>query len=184
MPAAHLLPRWSYRSTVMSADCPLPSLVRFVLVALDNYRSDKSPVPYPSQRMLAVDTALSERAVRDALAQAEEHGWVIRVPRWKQGGGRMTDGYELLIPAGIPAKGSAMAIPERPAAMPTIPAPDAGGIPARGARELSIRTVQKDRIDNSRLREPQNEQPNQVPTPIRDVLKAAFGDGTTQGRRL
>ena len=85
----------------MSPDSGLPCSVRLVLVALDNYRSDKSPVPYPSQAALAADSGLSERHVRRALKVAEATGWVRRQPNWTREG-RTNDRYELLIPLSQP----------------------------------------------------------------------------------
>lgn len=74
------------------------------MVAIDNYRSEKSPTPFPSQATLAADTGMSERTVRDALHDAHHGGWVRRVRRNTATGARTTDGYELLVPAEVAAR--------------------------------------------------------------------------------
>lgn len=54
--------------------------LKSVLVAISNY-ADEEGCAWPSQARLASDTELSERAVRTALAQLEERGFIQREER-------------------------------------------------------------------------------------------------------
>ena len=131
MPVASVLPRWSFRAAVLSAHSGLPAVVRLVMLGLDSYRSDQSPVPFPSQASLAAITGLSVRSVRGALGYAAEHGWVRRRKRLRADGGRTSDYCEMLIPPDMVQAPPAYLPPTPPAPaaypprhlLPTPPAP-------------------------------------------------------------
>lgn len=98
---AHLAPRWSYAATVLSPESGLSSLARLCLLALDGYRSDRSSTAFPSLAELEEATGLDASTVRAKLLEAMELGWLKKLARYKEGGGRDTNGYELLLPERI-----------------------------------------------------------------------------------
>lgn len=98
---AHLAPRWSYAATVLSPESGLSSLARLCLLALDGYRSDRSSTAFPSLAELEEATGLDASTVREKLTEAMTLGWLKKLARYKEGGGRDTNGYELLLPERI-----------------------------------------------------------------------------------
>ncbi len=98
MPAAHLLPRWGFRSAVLSDAHQLTPTARLLLVAIDEYRSGKAPVPFPGQRLLAADMNMTDRTVREAMHEAEAAGWLGRERRTTGRGRRAADALVLQVP--------------------------------------------------------------------------------------
>ena len=173
MPPAQLLPRHSFRSTVLSEFSDLPSVARLVLVALDDYRSDKSPVPYPSQGALCDDTGLALRTVRDALAIAQERGWCYRTKRVTTRGKRLTDAYVLMVPDEIAARAAAVQGHRYRHLLPGRGAPAAGLTPAPPADELSIPEVTNEVVTKPPRSRERRELTTRDDTPTLDEL---FGD--------
>lgn len=136
MTRAQLLPRWSFRSAVLSEHCTLPPHAKLILVALDNYRSEKKPEPFPSQEALAADTGLGVSTIRRLLMLAVSEGWVVKSARYKPGGGRTSDCYGLSIPESIALKlsGKAESIPPDVSGM-------TGGIPPKLGGEVVHKTL-------------------------------------------
>lgn len=66
---------YTWRGGVIKSD--LPSTTRHVLLTLSCHFNDAGEACYPSTRLLAEETGLSERAVITHLIRARELGWLI-----------------------------------------------------------------------------------------------------------
>jgi hypothetical protein len=79
---------WAYAQDVK------PAGAKFVLVTLANF-ADADGHCYPSQRRLAEDSGLSERAVRDHLTALEARDFIRRSARRRKDGSRTSDAFDL-----------------------------------------------------------------------------------------
>jgi hypothetical protein len=95
MPARKLLFRW--RWIVASERGPASPTTRHVLLTLSLHMGVDGDRAFPSERCLAAETGLSERAVGIHLQQAIDAGWIVRAPR-RQGRGWARYVYQAVIP--------------------------------------------------------------------------------------
>ena len=88
---------WTWRQAVICSD--LPATTRHVLLTLSCHINDMGESAYPSTRLLAKETGLSERAVITHLKIATEKGW-LKVTRHGYGDQRWArHEYEPLEPS-------------------------------------------------------------------------------------
>lgn len=66
------------------------SAVKFVLVTLANYANSAGEC-FPGVTRLSRDTGLDERTVQRALGKLVKLGLIVRVARYRKGGGRTSD---------------------------------------------------------------------------------------------
>lgn len=92
-------------SWVINLDLPAAD-GKFVLLMLANH-ADEDGYCYPSQKRLAQECGLGERAVRNQLSRLEDIGLIRRQRRTRQNGSRTSDGY-WLVGIGQPAKSAGM----------------------------------------------------------------------------
>lgn len=67
---------WTWRHAIAKSD--LPAATKHVLLTISLYMNDMGKGCYPTQKDLAEDTSLSERAVRKHIDIAVQAGWITR----------------------------------------------------------------------------------------------------------
>lgn len=88
---SHWASTWAYEQDIRTCG------QKFILVALANF-ADENGFCYPSQETLARMTGQDPRTVRRHLKALEDDNLIRRAPRWREAGGRNSDGYHLLAP--------------------------------------------------------------------------------------
>lgn len=96
MPARKLLFVW--RWLIASDQGPDSPTTRHVLITLSLHMADDGSRAYPSERCLAEETGLSERAVGIHLQRAVDAGWITRKPR-REGRDWAQYHYQAVIPS-------------------------------------------------------------------------------------
>lgn len=71
-----LMPLFTWRSAIASANGPKSPTTRLVLLTLGLHMSERGESCYPSTKTLSEETGLSEKAVITHLQIAEETGWI------------------------------------------------------------------------------------------------------------
>lgn len=106
---ARLSPLFTWRGAIVESS--LTSTQRLVALALSLHMNERGGSCFPTQDTLASETALSRRAVIQALRDLEDAGWLGRVP----GGGRKPggNGRATEYTATIPTVQQVHPIPER-----------------------------------------------------------------------
>jgi DNA-binding Lrp family transcriptional regulator len=95
-----IAPLFTWRSSVASEHGPHPTL-RHILLTLSLHMNERGGSCFPSQKTLATETGLSERAVRDRLKEAEKQGWLIRQHRDVSGQGWRRYEYRTQTPPSV-----------------------------------------------------------------------------------
>lgn len=79
---------WSWRHAILQSE--LPPTTRFVLLTISCHMNDVGGGCYPSTRLLASESGLSERAVCEHIGKAVDAGWLVKTQhgfrgqKWRQ----------------------------------------------------------------------------------------------------
>lgn len=96
-----LRPLFTWRSAVASKFGPESPTTRHVLLTLSIHMNEKGESCYPSTKLLADETGLSERSVCTHLELAEKSGWIMRKSRQRPGQQWRQHVYSPVIPIGV-----------------------------------------------------------------------------------
>lgn len=87
----------SFQAMAWAVDQPVKGLGKLVLLLLANYTS-RDGICFPSQKELATQCGITDRAVRTWLDKLEEGGFIARQQRRRVDGTRTTDHIILALP--------------------------------------------------------------------------------------
>ena len=90
--------RWVWLQAIASEHGPTDPTTRLVLMTLSLHMNQLGEQAFPSQRLLATRSGLSERSVRAHLQIAEREGWVQRFSKRPKGQGWALHEYGASVP--------------------------------------------------------------------------------------
>jgi hypothetical protein len=92
---------FTWRNKLLSENGPESSTTRYVMLALSTHMDLDGGSCYPSVRRLAIETAISRRAIMEHIGIAVENGWIERKSRILKDKGWKRNAYQAVIPKHI-----------------------------------------------------------------------------------
>jgi hypothetical protein len=93
--------RWKWLQAIASERGPADPTTRHVLMTLSLHMNQRGEQAFPSQRLLARRTGLSERSVRTHLQLAREAGWILVYAKQPKGHGWRLHEYVAAVPENL-----------------------------------------------------------------------------------
>jgi hypothetical protein len=134
-----LRPLFSWRSAICDSD--LTATQRHVALTLSLHMSERGDSCFPSVMTLVAETALSERAIRAALKDLREAGWLTGEKRWRADGSESSTSYTATTPPAPDAGGGATPAP------PGAREGEGGGAPGAPQEDVQYEDVKEDASD-------------------------------------
>jgi len=100
---------WKWRNLIASEHGPRDPTTRLVLLTISLHMNERGENAFPSQKLIATRTALSDRCVRAHIEKASQAGWIIVRVKGKTGQGWRINEYLPSVPPSLEVE-----VPESP----------------------------------------------------------------------